>query len=145
MNREKKTVLVIEDEQEVNEAIGFILGESGYMPVSAFTGEDGIELARGNQPDVIILDLVLDRTNTRIDGIEVCRRLMADDKTKSIPVIVVTCKSDLSTKLSSFVAGAKRYITKPFDNAELVHEVQRALRQRDLRGKDIELPTDPRD
>lgn len=134
-------ILVIEDDQDTNDLISTILEDAGFKSLPALDGEQGIEKARAETPDVILLDLML----PTIDGIEVCRRLMADEKTRSIPVIVLTAKQELSTKLSSFVAGAKRFLTKPFDENELISEIQRTIRQKELQHQNIESPVDPRD
>jgi DNA-binding response OmpR family regulator len=134
-------VLIVEDDPDTRELIATILDGAGYNTLSAADGEEGLDKARAERPDLILLDLMI----PRVDGIEVCRRLSADDDTRSIPVVIVTAKHELSTKLSSFVAGARRFITKPFESQDLINEIERTLRSRvqpDLSG-----PThlDPRD
>lgn len=123
-------ILVIEDDEDTNQMICDILSDSGFTTLTAFNGEEGISLAASEQPDVILLDLML----PTIDGIEVCRRLMDDPVTLSIPVIILTAKDELSTKLYSFVAGAKRFITKPFQSQELILEIERTLRQKQIQN-----------
>jgi len=140
-DQSQNVILVIEDDEDTNDLIIGVLNDAGFKGLSALDGENGIDIARSNKPDVIILDLML----PTIDGIEVCRRLMADTETRSIPVIVLTAKQELSTKLSSFVAGAKRFLTKPFEDDELVNEIQRTIRQKQLQREFIDSPTDPRD
>ena len=132
MSKKDKTsrILIIEDDEDTNDLIRFVLEDSGFEAISAFDGESGCDLAQEETPDAIVLDLML----PRIDGIEVCRRLSSNDKTRSIPVIILTAKRELSTKLSSFVAGAKRFMTKPFESEELISEINRTIRQRQISG-----------
>ena len=93
--------------------------------MSALDGEQGLELAQNSQPGLILLDLML----PGIDGVEVCRRLSSNDATRSIPVIVLTARNELPVKLSSFMAGAKRFLTKPFESDTLLNEISRTFRQ----------------
>lgn len=143
MTEEKsnKNVLVIEDDHDTSNLIAEILGNAGYTPAAAYDGESGIEMAKAEQPDLIVLDLML----PNIDGLEVCRRLAGDDNTRSIPVIVLTAKKELSTKLSSFVAGARRFLTKPFEDEELINEIGRTLRQKNMQILESGEPAEPRD
>lgn len=127
-DEKKSTILIVEDDLDTNELVSMILTDAGYRPICAFDGEEGLEMARKELPDVIVLDLML----PKLDGLEVCRQLMDNESTRSIPVIILTAKRELSTKLSSFVAGAKRFITKPFDAPELIGEIKRTLRQREI-------------
>jgi len=121
-------ILVIEDDKDTNDIISSILNDAGFESSSAYDGEEGLFKAQNENPDVIILDLMLPKVN----GLEVCRVLSANDKTRSIPIIILTAKRELSTKLSSFVAGAKRFITKPFEGQDLINEINRAIRQKEL-------------
>jgi two-component system, OmpR family, response regulator VicR len=129
-------ILIIEDDKDTNDLVSSILGDEGFVSIPAYDGEEGLLKAEKEQPDVIILDLML----PKIDGIEVCRLLTDNEKTRSIPVIILTAKHELSTKLSSFVAGAKRFLTKPFDRQELITEVNRTIRQRQLATPDHDTP-----
>lgn len=125
---QNKLVLVIEDSVELQEVISEILTDAGYSAASALNGETGISLAEEKQPGLIILDLLL----PDMDGVDVCHKLSVNEKTKRIPVIVLTSRQELSTKLSSFMAGAKRYVTKPFEIDKLLKEVESAFKQRAL-------------
>lgn len=119
-------ILVVEDDKDTNDLVSIILRDEGFVPIPAYDGEEGLATAEREMPDVIILDLML----PKMDGLEVCRSLADNEKTRSIPIIILTAKRELSTKLSSFVAGAKRFVTKPFDQHELISEVHRTIRQR---------------
>ncbi|HOO56026.1 MAG TPA: response regulator [bacterium] len=143
MNKKAKLtrVLIVEDDRDTNELVALIMKDAGFETVSALDGREGLDKARDDEPDIIILDLML----PEIDGLEVCRRLSADEKTKSIPIIILTAKRELSTKLSSFVAGAKRFVTKPFDSNDLLIEINRTLRQKELQANDVRSSIEPRD
>ena len=121
----QSTVLVIEDDQDMNELVCAILDTAGYDVQSADNGKDGFEKALEFKPDLILLDIML----PEVDGIEVCRSLSSHEDTRHIPVIMLTLKRELSVKLSSYIAGAKRYITKPFGVEDLLNEVRNTLRQ----------------
>lgn len=86
------------------------------------------EMAREYKPDVILLDIMLPGKN----GIDICKELSREASTSAIPVIIVSVKNDVHTKLSAFIAGAKRYITKPFGVEDIVNEVRKTLRQKEL-------------
>jgi two-component system phosphate regulon response regulator PhoB len=124
MNR----ILVIEDDPDTQEMLCDILSDAGYNPLSAPDGEQGLELAENAQPGLILLDLML----PGMDGLEVCRQLSSSDVTRSIPVIILTARQELPVKLSSFMAGAKRFLTKPFETDVLLSEISRTFRQASL-------------
>lgn len=116
-------VLVIEDDKDMNDLICAALNSAGYSTTSTYTGEEGLEVAMEVKPDLILLDIMLPRT----DGVEVCRTLSGSVDTKSIPVIMITAKKDISSKVSSYIAGAKRYITKPFGIDDLLSTIDRTI------------------
>jgi DNA-binding response OmpR family regulator len=120
------TVLVVDDEEIIRDLIGTVLLEEGYEVLEAGGGEEAIELARKQKPDVILLDIRM----PGIDGIHTCRRLKRDQETKDIPVIMVTgMRHGLPEAME---AGAFDFITKPFDTEELGIRVKAALRIRNL-------------
>ena len=121
----KWTILVVEDDHDVNDLVCDALDEAGYNVHSAFDGDEAMNACSEMRPDVILMDIILpDR-----DGIELCRALSQNEDTRSIPVIMLTGKQDLSSKLSSYIAGARRYITKPFAVDDLIYQVQRTIHQ----------------
>lgn len=121
--KKKVYVLVIEDDKDMNDLICAALKSAGYSTASSYTGEDGIEVAMDVKPDLILLDIMLPKT----DGVEVCRTLSGAADTKSIPVIMITAKKDISSKVSSYIAGAKRYITKPFGIDDLLNTIDKTI------------------
>jgi two-component system, OmpR family, alkaline phosphatase synthesis response regulator PhoP len=139
--QEKKTVLVIDDDLDMSELICAVLKEAGYNAAAALDGKEGLEKAKEIAPDLVLLDIML----PKMDGIEVCRNLANDTNTKSIPVIMVTVKQELSSKLASYIAGARRYITKPFGIEDLLGEVEKTLRQSKMSQSMTQSLIDPRD
>lgn len=114
-------VLVIDDESEIQRAVGMRLTGEGFVVAGAQTGAEGLEQVARWRPDVIILDLTL----PDIDGVEVCRRLRAWSST---PVIVLSVRDNDDDKVAALEAGADDYLTKPFSSRELVARVRVALR-----------------
>ena len=123
----KKVILVVEDDRDVNELVCDALDDAGFVTLAAFDGSEGMKLVGEERPDVILMDIILPDT----DGIEICRNINRDDATRGIPIIMLTGRQDLSTKLSSYIAGARRYITKPFRIEDLIAEVEKTIRQRE--------------
>jgi len=123
---EKKMVLVVEDDPDMNELLSALMNNAGYRALSATDGQTGAAMAREHKPDLILMDIML----PGISGIDVCRHLMKEPETSGIPVIMVSAKRDMHSKLASFVAGARRYITKPFGIEEILDEVSKTFRQK---------------
>lgn len=128
INRKQKYILVIEDDRDMNELVCDALDNAGYQTMAAFDGTEGLRLGTEAHPDVILLDISLPDA----DGVDLCRDLRRNETTRLIPIIMLTGRHDLSTKLSSYIAGAKRYITKPFQIDQLIEEVDRTLIQKQI-------------
>lgn len=118
-------ILVVDDEDHIVELISFNLETNGYEVVSASDGESAIKKAEEENPDLIILDLML----PKLDGIEVCRRIKGNPTTSHISIIMLTAKSDESDKIVGLEIGADDYITKPFSVKELIARVKAVLRR----------------
>jgi two-component system alkaline phosphatase synthesis response regulator PhoP len=101
------------------------LAKEGYKTSSAKNGEDGLELANSQQPDLILLDLML----PKMDGLEVCKTLKKETKTAHIPIIMLTAKSQESDKIVGLELGADDYITKPFSPKEVIARIKAVLRR----------------
>ncbi|HHY20531.1 MAG TPA: response regulator transcription factor [Bacilli bacterium] len=118
-------VLVVDDEKNIRELVKFNLESRGYKVREATNGREALDLARQELPLLIILDLML----PEIDGLEVCRVLKSDIKTKWIPIIMLTALGDEIDKIVGLELGADDYITKPFSPRELVARVRAVLRR----------------
>lgn len=118
-------VLIIEDEQNIQELLSFNISNAGYDVRVSDNGNDGLAKAFSESPDLIILDLML----PDMDGFEVCKRLKSDVKTKMIPIIILTAKSEELDKILGLELGADDYITKPFSIRELLARIKVVLRR----------------
>ncbi len=121
----KATILVVDDEEDIRELVELNLTREGFAVLDCETGESAISTARHKQPDLIVLDLML----PGIDGLEVCKTLKADAKTKHIPVVMLTAKGEESDIVTGLEIGADDYVTKPFSGRILVARVRRLLRR----------------
>jgi two-component system phosphate regulon response regulator PhoB len=124
MSRDK--ILIIEDDRDIVDMLKYNLEEEGYEIIAAFNGEDGINQASKQKPDLIILDIML----PVIDGFEVCRILKKDNATALIPIIILSAKSQETDKIVGLELGADDYITKPFSPRELLARARAVLRRR---------------
>ena len=123
MAREK--ILVVEDEENILEAIKYSLTSEGFDVYGAEDGEKGLEMARELVPDLVLLDVML----PKIDGFEVCRMLR---KEMDLPVFMLSAKAEEIDRVVGLEIGADDYITKPFSMRELVVRVRNSLRRRSL-------------
>jgi two-component system alkaline phosphatase synthesis response regulator PhoP len=120
-----ETILIIEDDDDIREVVRFHLTRDGYQVFEAADGDKGLQAGQVRLPDVILLDLMLPGR----DGLEVCRLLKQDSKTRHIPVIILTAKSEDSDIVTGLELGAEDYITKPFSNKILLARVRAVLRR----------------
>ena len=122
----KERVLIIEDEADIRSLIKYNLNKAGFTRVeTAESGLEGIEKAKEFLPDVILLDIML----PDVDGLNVCRKLRKGGKTNSIPIIMLTAKSEETDIIIGLEMGADDYITKPFSNKVLIARVRSVLRR----------------
>ncbi|MBI9018658.1 MAG: response regulator transcription factor [Phycisphaerae bacterium] len=121
-----KKILIIEDEEDVQELLRYNLCREGFECEIAGDGDLGVAKALSISPDLILLDLML----PEIDGLEVCRKLRNNGQTDTVPIIMVTAKSDESDIVAGLELGADDYITKPFSPKVLVARVRAVLRRK---------------
>lgn len=119
-------VLVVDDESEIRDLLRTSLSAQGYEVVAASNGEEAIGLAKRENPQVILLGIEM----PGIDGIETCKRLKAEEKTRLIPIIMMTTLGDRD--IEAYLEGAADVVNKPFDIAELTFRVKSLLRVRHL-------------
>ncbi len=116
----QKRILVVDDEIDLVETVRFSLELEGFEVLVAYNGEEGLNLARKENPDLILLDLML----PKLDGYKVCRLLKFDERYKHIPILMLTAKIQEKDKEMGLETGANEYITKPFDMDELMKKVK---------------------
>jgi len=112
----KGRILVVDDEIYIVHILDFSLGMEGYEVLTALDGEQALEKARLEHPDLIVLDIMM----PKLDGYETCKMLKSDESTRNIPVILLSAKGRNVDQKVGFEAGADDYITKPFSPRKLV-------------------------
>jgi two-component system KDP operon response regulator KdpE len=115
-------ILVIDDEEATVQLISMLLEKRGFETIKAFRAEEGLRKAYRNQPDLVLLDIMM----PDMDGWEVCRRLR---EMSDVPIVFLTARSDVKDVVRGLEMGADDYITKPYDNDELVARVRAHLRR----------------
>lgn len=127
MNATLKCILCVEDEPEMIDLMRLILGRRGFEVKGASGGVEGLRRIREEMPDLVLLDLMM----PDMDGWEVYQQMKADEKTKNIPVIVVTAKAQSIDKvLGLHIAKVDDYITKPFSPQDLMNSVEKVLKSK---------------
>jgi len=121
-------ILVADDSAENREILSARLAANGYHVLMAADGEEALAVARAEQPDLILLDVMMPKVN----GLDVCRRLKADASLPFMPVILVTARGDTQDIVAGLEAGADEYLTKPVDQTALLARVKAALRIKSL-------------
>jgi two-component system phosphate regulon response regulator PhoB len=122
----KDRILVVDDEEDLLELINFNLSKEGYRVTCVGSGEEAMREARANPPDLIVLDLLL----PSVDGLEVCKLLKNDSRTKHVPIVMLTAKGEEADMVTGLELGADDYITKPFSPRVLIARVRAVLRRK---------------
>jgi DNA-binding response OmpR family regulator len=120
------TILVADDEEDLRELVTYRLSRSGYNVIGAEDGQKALELAAERTPDLMVLDVMM----PKLDGYELTRRVRAEEALRSIPVILLTARSQESDIDRGFEVGADDYLRKPFNPDELVARVRAVLGRR---------------
>ncbi len=115
---------MVDDEVDLVETVRFPLEMEGYQVLVSYNGEDALNQARKENPDLIILDIML----PKLDGYKVCRLLKFDERYRHIPIIMLTAKTQEKDKFLGKETGADEYITKPFEINELLEKVKNYLK-----------------
>lgn len=119
----RKTILVVEDSPTQMQSVKLALQAKGYHVITAETGEEGLEKARQELPELVVLDVILPGKN----GFQVCRDLKTSPETKEMPVILLTSKDQESDRFWGIRQGADEYLTKPCTESDLLASVARQL------------------
>lgn len=126
-------VLIVEDDADINATLQEALRLAGYDAVGALTGEDAFAEVQRRCPDLVLLDQML----PDVDGIEVCRRLRVAPRTKRVPIIFLTARSDEQARVRGLDAGADDYLAKPFEIEELEARIRAQLRRASNRAEPV--------
>jgi len=119
------TILLIEDEEDVSDLIRYHLKKAGFRVLVAGDGAAGLETALAEHPSAIVLDLMLPKLN----GLEVAKRLRAEERTRSTPLLILSAKGETESRIKGLELGADDYLPKPFSPKELVLRIQALLRR----------------
>jgi phosphate regulon transcriptional regulator PhoB len=125
VNPENRHILVVDDESDIRELLSYNLTKEGYDVSPVSDGEEALKKVREGNFDLMLLDLML----PGIQGMELCRILRNDPKTKNLPIIMITAKGDEVDRILGLEMGADDYITKPFSPRELIARVRAVLRR----------------
>ena len=119
-------ILIVDDEVDLVETLSFRLEAAGYKALAAHDGLEGLNKARAEKPDLIILDVMM----PKMDGYQVCRLLKFDQKLKTTPIIMLTARGQEQDKQTGNQVGADAYMTKPFDSKQLLTKVEELLKNK---------------
>jgi DNA-binding response OmpR family regulator len=122
---DRKKILLVDDSSTVLLMERMILSKNEYEVVTAKDGQEGVEKAVSEKPDLILMDVVM----PRMDGFEACRQLSEREETRAIPVIMVTTRGELASVESGYSSGCTDYVTKPINGLELLAKVRSCLGQ----------------
>lgn len=121
------TILLVEDDQTLSETLRYNLEREGYRVLTALDGATGLDLARREQPDLVILDIML----PRLDGFSICRILRQEG---DVPILMLTARQDEVDRIAGLELGADDYVAKPFSLGELLARVRAIMRRTDRRS-----------
>lgn len=120
---DRKKILMVDDEEDILKVLRFRLEANDYEVLTASDGQEGLNKARSEKPDLVILDLML----PKLDGYKVCRMLKFDEACKSIPIIIFTAKAQRKDEELGMEMGADAYISKPFEPEILLAKIKELL------------------
>jgi DNA-binding response OmpR family regulator len=123
MSQRKRTILIVDDEEDVLDLLQLVFETSGFAVRRAATGKSAVSIAYEEPPDVVLLDVMM----PEMDGWQVLRTLKGDERTRNVPVVMLSARAERRDKMIGLQEGAEGYIAKPFSPAEVVREVQSFL------------------
>jgi two-component system phosphate regulon response regulator PhoB len=127
----KPRILIIEDERGLTEVLSYNLQREGYEVLLAHDGQEGLRKAQMQLPDLVLLDLML----PTMDGLDVCRELRAGERTRNVPILMLTAKAEETDQVVGFTMGADDYVTKPFAVKVLMQRIKALLRRVETAGE----------
>jgi phosphate regulon transcriptional regulator PhoB len=131
----RQRIVLIEDEKDITELVRYNFRKEGFEVASFVSGKDGLEHLRRNPADLVLLDIML----PDLDGFEICKRLRAEERLKSLPVIFLTAKGEEIDRVLGLEIGADDYVVKPFSPRELVARVRAVLRRQARPAEKLEV------
>jgi len=137
-NLDKKTILIVDDEKTIVDMLVYNLQKEGYNTLEANDGEEAVNIALSEKPDLVLLDIML----PKMDGLAVCKRIR---QTLNIPILMISAKDEEIDKILGLELGADDYITKPFSVRELMARVKANLRKAEVTNKQTEENDDKTD
>ena len=123
----RETILVVEDDENIQQLVGYNLAKAGFHVLYADNGEQALNVIKREKPELIVLDLML----PGINGFDICKMVRKDPKTKSLPIVMLTAKSEEDDMTAGLDLGADDYITKPFSPKVLISRIKAALRRKE--------------
>ena len=123
MSQRKRTILIVDDAEDVLDLLQLVFETSGFAVRRAATGKSAVSIAYEEPPDVVLLDVMM----PEMDGWQVLRTLKGDERTRNVPVVMLSARAERRDKMIGLQEGAEGYIAKPFSPAEVVREVQSFL------------------
>ena len=130
-NLDKKTILIVDDEKTIVDMLVYNLQKEGYNTLEANDGEEAVQIALNEKPDLVLLDIML----PKMDGLAVCKRIR---QYYNMPILMISAKDEEIDKILGLELGADDYITKPFSVRELMARVKANLRKAEITNKDLE-------
>ena len=127
-------ILIVEDEADVAELVAHHLGKAGFSVEATEDGLSALEMIRSNPPSLVVLDLML----PKMSGLDLCRAVKADVRTREVVVLILSARTDEIDRVIGFELGADDYVIKPFSPRELVLRIQAIFRRRGARGDEAE-------
>ena len=128
---DKPKILIADDSKQNVKLLRVILTASEYDVIEAYDGEEALEKAKGEHPDLILLDIMM----PKVTGYEVCQKLRSDETTKNIPIVMITALHEMDARIKGIEAGADDFISKPFNKIELLARIKSLLRMRPVKEK----------
>lgn len=128
-------ILIIEDERDLTQVLTYNLQREGYETIVAHDGQEGLRKAQTLLPDLILLDLML----PTMGGVEVCRELRAGERTRDIPIIILSAKAEETDQVVGFSLGCDDYVTKPFSIKVLLQRIKALQRRLDGGGEPVDI------